>query len=116
MPRVKRGTIASKRRRNLLKHTKGYKWRRKTHYRAAKEALLHAWTRAFNDRRKKKGEFARLWNIKINAASRRHGISYSAFINGLRKSNVAIDRKILAALCEHEPEVFEKIVEKVKSA
>ncbi len=97
-----------------MQHTKGYKWRRKTHYRAAKEALLHAWTRAFHDRKKKKGDFRRLWNTKINAASRSHGVPYSRFIAGLKQENIELDRKVLASLAEHEPEVFEKIVEKVK--
>jgi large subunit ribosomal protein L20 len=114
MPRVKRGPRATQRRRSLLVHTKGFKWRRKTHYRLAKDALLHAWTRAFHDRKKKKGDFRALWNIKINAASRAHGISYSRFIASLKKNNIELDRKILAALAENEPKVFEKIIEKVK--
>lgn len=114
MARIKRGKIASKRRKNVLKHAKGFKWRRKSHFKAAKEALLHAWTRSFHDRKKKKGNFRRLWQIKINAASRANGISYSRFINGLKKSNIELDRKVLAALAENEPEVFEKIVTEAK--
>lgn len=114
MPRVKRGKIANKRRKNLLKHAKGFKWSRNTHYRAAKEALLHAWTRSFYDRRKKKGDFRRLWQIKINAGSRAHGIPYSRFIAGLKKQNIELDRKVLASLAENEPKVFEKLVESAK--
>ena len=114
MSRVKRGVTASKRRKNVLKHTKGFKWRRKSHYKAAKEALMHAWSRAYHDRKRKKGDFRRLWQIKINAASRANGISYSRFINGLKKANIEIDRKILAALAENEPKVFEKIAEEAK--
>ncbi len=114
MPRVKRGTTASKRRKNLLKHAKGFKWRRKSHYRAAKEALMHAWAHAYHDRKKKKGNFRRLWQIKINAAARQHGIPYSRFINGLKKANIELDRKILAALAENEPKVFEEIVTEAK--
>jgi large subunit ribosomal protein L20 len=114
MPRVKRGTTASKRRKNLLRHTKGFKWARKTHYRAAKEALLHAWTKSYYDRKKKKGDFRRLWQIKIGAAARGHELSYGAFVHGLKKANVELDRKVLALLAEHEPAVFEKIVSRVK--
>jgi large subunit ribosomal protein L20 len=113
MVRIKRGTISIKRRRKVLKQTKGYKWGRKSKERAAKEALLHAYTHAFYDRRKKKGVFRRLWQIKINAAARQHGISYSKFINQLKKANVLIDRKILAQLAEHQPEIFKEIIKKV---
>ncbi len=114
MARVKRGTIASKRRKNLLKHAKGFKWARNTHYRAAKEALLHAWSKAYHDRKKKKGDFKQLWQIKIGAAARQNGISYSQFIHALKKANVELDRKILADLAESHPEVFAQIVQKVK--
>ncbi|MEK7209578.1 MAG: 50S ribosomal protein L20 [Patescibacteria group bacterium] len=114
MPRVKRGTIASKRRKNLLKHTKGFKWARNTHYRAAKEALLHAWTKSYYDRKKKKGEFRTLWQIKIGAAAKEKGLSYSKFIHGLKKANIELDRKILSDLAQNNPEIFSKILEKVR--
>ncbi len=114
MPRVKRGKIANKRRKNLLKHAKGFKWARNTHYRAAKEALLHAWSKSYYDRKKKKGEFRTFWQIKIGAAAQEQGISYSKFIHALKKANVELDRKILADVAENHPEVFNKIVEKVK--
>ncbi len=114
MPRVKRGTIAAKRRRNVLKYTKGFRWGRSHKERAAKEALLHAWTHAFQGRKNKKRDFRRLWNVKINAAVRAEGMSYSRFINALKKKKVALDRKILADLAEHEPEIFKKVVTFVK--
>lgn len=110
MTRIKRGTTSLKRRRKVLKQTKGYKWGRKSKERAAKEALLHAHTHAFHDRRKKKRDFRKLWQIKINAASRMEGLSYSKFIDLLKKNNIGLDRKILANLAEKQPEVFKKIV------
>lgn len=111
MPRVKRGTTANKRRKNLLKHAKGFMWGRKTKYRAAKEALLHAWSFQFNDRRKKKGRARRLWQIQIGAATRLNGLAYNKFINGLIKSKIELDRKILSDLAQKEPEIFKKLVE-----
>ena len=114
MTRVKRGTTSLKRRRNVLKQTKGFRWGRKSKERAAKEALLHAGIHSFHDRRKKKRVFRKLWQIKINAAARKHDLSYSKFINIRKKANVVLDRKILANLAEHYPEVFTKIVENVR--
>ena len=95
----------------MLKHAKGFMWGRSTKYRAAKEALLHAWSFQFNDRRKKKGQFRRLWQIQIGAATKQNDISYSKFIAGLKKSNIELDRKILSDLAQTEPEVFKKIVD-----
>src|SRR3984957_4346106 len=106
MPRVKRGVNANKRRRNVLKQTKGFMWSRKSKERAAKEALLHAWTHAFRGRKEKKRNFRALWTVKINAGVREEGISYSKFIDALKKNKIELDRKILADLAEHEPEVF----------
>lgn len=114
MPRVKRGTIATKHREKILKYTKGFKWGRKSKERAAKEALLHAWTHAFRGRKEKKRVFRQLWSVKINAAAREEGISYSKFISALKKKKIGLDRKILADLAEHEPEVFKKVLEAVK--
>ncbi len=114
MPRVKRGTTANKRRTKILKYTKGYRWGRSTKERAAKEALLHAWTHAFRGRKEKKREYRELWNVRINAAIREEGLSYSKFIAALKKHHVALDRKILADLAAHEPEVFKKVVASVK--
>lgn len=114
MPRVKRGTIAHKKRERLLKLVKGYRWGRKAKERAAKEAILHAWSRKFRGRKEKKRVFRTLWNVKINAAARENGISYSRLIDALKKKNIKLDRKILADLAEHDPKVFAKILEKVK--
>ena len=114
MSRIKRATIAAKRRRKILRYAKGFTWGRKSKERMAREALLHAWTHAYRDRKRKKREFRALWNIKINAASRQHGTSYSRLIAGLKQKKIELDRKILADLAEHEPEVFGKIVAAVK--
>ena len=113
MTRVKRGVQKRKRKKKLIKQAKGYKWDRKSKYRAAKEALAHAWTYAYRDRRRKKRDFRRLWQIQINAACRQEGISYNKFINTLKKNKIELDRKILADLAKNHPEIFKKIVEKV---
>lgn len=110
MARVKRGTIAHKRREKLLRSVKGFRWGRKSKERQAREALLHAWAHAFRDRKTKKREFRRLWNVKINAGARAHGLSYSRLIAALKRRRIVLDRKMLADLAEHEPGVFEKIV------
>ena len=114
MTRVKRGIQKRKRKKKIIKQTKGYKWGRKSKYKAAKEALMHAWTYAYRDRRRKKRDFRRVWQIRINAACREQGISYSKFINALKKNKIELDRKILADLAKNHPEIFKKIVEKVK--
>ena len=114
MTRVKRGVGALKRRRNVLKQTKGFRWQRSKKERAAKEALLHAYTHSFQDRRKKKRVFRKLWNVKINAGARTHGVSYSKLINQLKKSKIALDRKILETLAEHHPAVFEAVLKEVR--
>jgi large subunit ribosomal protein L20 len=114
MARVKRGTTSMKRRRKVLKAAKGFRGDRSKKERAAKEALIHAWSHAYRDRRKKKSEFRKLWQIKINAGARKSGLSYSQFINHLKKSKVKLDRKILADLAEKHPETFVKVIEEVK--
>ena len=114
MVRVKRGKIAHKRRKHLLKYAKGFRWGRKSKYKLAKDALYHAWEYAYRDRRTKKREFRKLWQIQINAACRQAGISYSKFIAGLKKNKIELDRKILATIAQNQPEIFKKIVEKVK--
>lgn len=114
MVRVKRGKTAHKRRKNVLKYTKGFRWGRKSKYKAAKEALFHAWSYAYRDRRRKKRDFRALWNIKINAGARANGIVYSKFIKALKDKKIELDRKILADLAENNPEIFKKIVETVK--
>jgi large subunit ribosomal protein L20 len=114
MPRVKRGVIANKRRKKILRYTKGFRWGRKNKERAAKEALLHAWTHAFRGRKEKKRSFRGLWNVKINAAARAEGVPYKALIAGLKARSIALDRKILAHLAEYEPAAFKKIVAATK--
>lgn len=114
MVRVKGGKISLKRRRHLLKYAKGFRWGRKAKYRAAKEALYHAWKYAYRDRRVKKRDLRALWQIQISAACRQAGISYSRFIYGLKKNKIELDRKILSNLAQNHPQIFEKIVEKVK--
>ncbi|OGF63399.1 50S ribosomal protein L20 [Candidatus Giovannonibacteria bacterium RIFCSPLOWO2_01_FULL_44_40] len=115
MSRVKRGKIALKRRRNVLRQVKGFRWQRKSKERAAKEALLHAGRHAFGDRRKKKRNFRALWNIKINAAARENGLSYSKLIFQLKKAGIGLNRKMLAELAEKHPEVFKKILTEIKN-
>ena len=114
MVRIKRGTTAHKRRKNVLKQTKGFSFGRQSKYKAAKEALLHALSYAYRDRRTKKRNFRRLWQIKINAACRQLNLSYSDFIHGLKEKNIEIDRKILSQLAEKKPEIFQKVTEKIK--
>lgn len=114
MVRVKRGKIAHKRRKNLLKHTKGFRWGRKNKYRLAKEAMLHAWTYSYRDRKAKKRTMRQLWQIQINALSRQLGIPYSRLIHKLKENKIGLDRKILSELAKDNPKIFEKIVEKVK--
>lgn len=112
--RVKRGTTANKRRKKVLKMAKGYKWGRSTKYKAAKDAVKHALGYAFRDRKVKKRTNRALWQIRINAAVREHGMSYSKFIGGLKKVNIQVDRKVLSDLAANNPKAFGKIVEKVK--
>ena len=89
-------------------------WTRKSKYRQAKEGLLHAWSFQFADRKKKKRNFRRLWQIKINAASRENGLTYSKFIHQLKKANIELDRKILADLAEKHPEIFARILSEIR--
>lgn len=114
MTRVKRGTTSLKRRRNVLKQVKGFKWGRKSKERLAREALLHAGPHAFKGRKLKKRNFRRLWQTKISAAVQSEELSYSKFINALKRKKVELDRKVLAELAEKHPQVFKKIVEQVK--
>ena len=114
MPRVKRAKIHLKKRRSLMRKVKGYRWRRKNTIRQARPAMLRAGQFAYRDRRIKKRNFRALWQIKINAACRDHGMSYSKFIGALKKANIQLDRKILATLAEKYPKVFTAIVNEVK--
>lgn len=110
MPRVKRGKIATQKRERLLRRVKGFKWGRKSKERLAKEALLHAGKHAFRERRRKKREFRKLWQVQINAAARVNDLTYSRLMQALRKADITLDRKTLAHLAEHNPEIFRKIV------
>ena len=114
MVRVKRGKMAHKRRKHLLKYAKGFRWGRTTKYRQAKEAIYHAWEYAYRDRRVKKRDFRKLWQTQLSAAGRQVGISYSKFINAVKKNKIELDRKILATLAKNYPQIFSKIIEKVK--
>ena len=114
MPRVKRGTNHIKKRTKLLKQVKGYKWGRKKLIRLAKTAQTKAGAHAFVDRRKKKRTMRALWQIKINAFVREQGLSYSVFINNLKKNKVELDRKILADLAVNNKEVLKVVVDKTK--
>jgi len=114
MTRVKRGTTSAKRRRNVLAQVKGYRFGRSTKEIEAGVAIAHAGNHAFAHRRDKKNVFRRLWTVKMNAALRPLGYSYSVFINMLKKNNVILDRKILALLAEKHPETFANVVNEVK--
>ncbi|MDO8515993.1 MAG: 50S ribosomal protein L20 [bacterium] len=114
MPRVKRGTIAHKKRERLLKQTKGFRWGRKSKERAAKEALLHALSRKFRGRKEKKRDYRRLWNVRVSAGAKEAGMNYSKLIHALKTNKVALDRKILADLAANEPAVFKKVVASLK--
>ncbi len=115
MSRVKKGVNALKTRRNILKQVKGYRFRRSKTERAAYEAISHAGTYAFAHRRDKKGDYRRLWNVRINAALREINpdYSYSRFMGNLKKANISLDRKTLATLAAESNEGFKKIVAKV---
>lgn len=115
MVRVKKGKTRHQKRERLLKKVKGFRWKRKSKYRLAKDALIHALKHAYRGRKEKKRLMRGLWQTQISAACRPYGISYSKFIHGLKEKKIEIDRKILAQLAQNFPEIFEKIVEKVKS-
>jgi large subunit ribosomal protein L20 len=114
MPRVKRGTTSLKHRRNTLKQAKGYRFGRSTKEREAKVAILKAGVHAFAHRRDKKNDFKRLWNVKINAALHEQGLSYSKFMGNIRAQGIALNRKMLAELAEHNPESLNRIIAQVK--
>jgi len=113
MARVKRGVGKTKRRKYLLKQTKGYRFDRKSKERVAREAIRHAGRYAFRDRRNKKRTFRNLWALRINAASRPLGLSYSKLIDALKKANVALDRKSLSTLAKDYPAVFERVTKQL---
>lgn len=113
MTRVKRGTAANKRRKSVLKAAKGFRWRRKSHFRAAKEALLKAGKYARRDRRAKKRTNRALWIVRLNNALRLHGLTYSKFIALEKSKGIELDRKVLSQLAMENPNVFAKAIEKM---
>lgn len=113
MPRVKRGVRHAKRRSNILKRVKGFEGGRKKLLKLAKTADTKAGAHAYRDRRKKKRLTRNLWQVKINAEVRKHGMSYSAFIGALKKKNILLDRKILATIAEKHPHIFAALVKSV---
>jgi len=116
MPRVKRGVTARARHKKVLKKTKGFRGRRGNVYRVAKEAAMKAGQFAYRDRRNKKRDFRALWIQRINAAVRELGMNYSAFMSGLKKANIEIDRKVLADLAALDKPAFAKIAGQVKAS
>jgi large subunit ribosomal protein L20 len=116
MPRAKRGVAANRRHKKVLKQAKGYYGARSRQIRVAKQAVTKAGQYAYRDRKAKKRVFRGLWIQRINAATREHGLSYSRFIDGLKKQNIEIDRRVLADIAVHEKEAFAALVEQAKAA
>lgn len=114
MPRVKRGMLHSKRRRGILKHTKGYRWGRKSKIKLAKTAKMKAGAHAIVGRHLKKRLARANWTVNINAALRQQGFTYSKFIDALKKKNIKLNRRVLAEMAENNPKIFEAIVQAVK--
>ena len=114
--RVKTGVVRRRRHKKLLKQARGFFSGRRKHFRKAKEQLERSLVYAYRDRRQKKRDFRRLWIVRINAACRLNDISYSRFINGLKKANIELDRKILADLAMNDAAAFTKVVEAAKAA
>jgi large subunit ribosomal protein L20 len=115
MPRVKRGVVARARHKKVLEQAKGFRGRRKNVYRIAKQAVMKAGQYAYRDRRVKKREFRALWIVRINAAAREFGMTYSTLINGLKKAAIEVDRKVLADLAIFDKAAFEKIASQAKA-
>ncbi|MDA8093020.1 MAG: 50S ribosomal protein L20 [Betaproteobacteria bacterium] len=116
MPRVKRGVTAHARHKKVLDQAKGFRGRRGNVYRIAKEAVMKAGQYAYRDRRQRKRQFRALWIARINAAARECGLTYSAFMNGLKKGMIDIDRKVLADLAVFDKDAFAKIAERAKAS
>ncbi|OHA88580.1 MAG: 50S ribosomal protein L20 [Candidatus Zambryskibacteria bacterium RIFCSPHIGHO2_02_FULL_43_14] len=116
MTRVKKGINALKTRKNILRKVKGFRYGRSTKERQANEAIVHAGTYAFEHRKDRKGDFRRLWNVRLSAALKENGISYSKFIPLLKKANILLDRKILAEIALKQPDILKKILETVSQS
>ena len=116
MPRVKRGVTARARHKKVIALAKGYRGRRKNVYRIAKQAVMQAGQYAYRDRRQRKRQFRQLWIARINAGARLNGLSYSKFMNGLKRAAIELDRKVLADLAVFDKAAFAQLVEKAKAA
>lgn len=116
MPRVRKGSARHRSKKRVLKEVKGYRGSRGRLYRLAKEACVRAGVNAFRDRRRRKREFRGLWIIRLNAACRQRGIRYSQFINGCKKAEIALNRKMLSEIAIADPAGFDAIVDAVKAA
>ena len=116
MPRVKRGVVAHRRHKKIMKQAKGYYGARSRVFRVAKQAVTKAGQYAYRDRRQRKRQFRALWITRINAQSRANGLSYSRLINGLKKADIALDRRVLADLAVHDKPAFAAIVEQAKAS
>ncbi len=116
MPRVKRGVQARARHKKVLEQAKGYRGRRKNAYKLAKQAVIRAGAMAYRDRRQRKRQMRGLWIIRINAAARENGLSYSRFMYGLKKSEIELDRKVLADLAVFDKPAFSALAEKARAA
>ena len=116
MPRVKRGVTARARHKKVIAQAKGYRGRRNNVFRIAKEAVMKAGQYQYRDRRNRKREFRALWIARINAAARELGMTYSVFMNGLRKAEIEVDRKVLADLAVHDKAALAKIAEQAKAS
>ncbi|HEY7876891.1 MAG TPA: 50S ribosomal protein L20 [Gemmatimonadaceae bacterium] len=116
MPRVKSNVVRLKRKKQIMKAARGGFGARSKLWKAAKENVERGWKYAYRDRRNKKREFRRLWIVRINAAAHQHDMSYSVFMNGLKKAGIDVDRKILADLAVRDPAAFTALAEKVRAA
>jgi len=112
MPRIKRSVASRARRKRILKAARGYYGARSRTFKVAKQAVIRAGQYAYRDRRQRKRQFRQLWIIRINAAAREHGLSYSRFIAGLKNVGIEVDRKVLADIALHEKQVFASLVER----
>ena len=116
MPRVKRGVTAHRRHRKILSQAKGYRGRRKNVFRVAKQAVIRAGQYAYRDRRQRKRQFRALWIVRINAAARIHGLSYSRFMNGLKTAGIELDRKVLADMAIFDETAFAELAVAAKAS
>ena len=116
MARVKRGVVAKARHKKILRKAKGYYGARSRTYKVAKQAVIKAGQYAYRDRRQRKRQFRALWITRINAAARLHGLSYSRLVNGLKRADIQVDRKVLADIAVHDPEAFGAIAKAASDA